>query len=124
MLTSNASERRRSRAGLNAVHTHLTTLVFWCLAPSQARAAVVHIDPAPRPCLLGISHVPQRRVGSGFASGLRVAGEKVDEDALGLHFHGHAASVNLAKPRPDLFETGRFRRDRKPLRAPQLRERT
>jgi hypothetical protein len=42
----------------------------------------------------------------GFTFGRRVVCEKVDEDALGLHFHGHAASVNLPNPDPELQETG------------------
>ena len=42
----------------------------------------------------------------GSPSVWRVVVEKVEEDALGLHFHGHGASVSLPHPEPYRRRTG------------------
>ena len=76
-------------AAPKTVHAHLTALVLRCLAPSPSRVAVTHIDAAPSQRPLGVSHVPQRRVGTGLPFGLGVISQKVEANALRLHLHSH-----------------------------------
>jgi hypothetical protein len=84
-------------------------------APAPSRAAVTDVDAAPCARSFGVGHMPQRRVGPGLTFGMNVVVEKVDEDALGLHFHGHGASVNLPKPEARTPEDGLISTGSRPL---------